>query len=593
VFSPKSFAFIILRGSIKTMTSPGSSLYIRTAALVWLLLGAAGLGGAGNVQAATRAVPGQYPTIAGAIAAAVNGDEVVVAPGTYVESLNTAGKAIKLRSSGGAGVTRLSGLDLNARIITCNTGETAATIIEGFTFTQAIAPSGAAIFISNASPTVRDCVFYENFSEFFGGAVMSTGTASKPRLERCTFEFNSTYGTGGGLYLNTGAAVVASCLFKYNSGGGAGIGIAAGTHTVVNCKFLVNEGGFSHGGAIQIAGGTPVIANGVFAGNHSYFNGGAIWAGNASSPRVHHCTIVDNSATEGSGIHLADTTTAQFFNCLLWGNQNNAFGGTVTPVISFSNVQGGVMPGTGNLSSLPSFVDANGPDNTAASIEDNDYRVTLSSPGVDRGNSLTLPADLADLDGDGNIRETLPLDFDNHRRIVDSASAPNNGPDQPTDMGAYEARLPCRADISPMNDYQLGNDEVNVDDLLAVINNWGRASQQGVITLTAGALYEPSVLTVKAGDTVRWNFTLASHTVTSGANCTADGRFNQNTSAGGSFTYPVGNTFTGQIPYFCNIHCGAMVGTIIVKPFPGEVTNNALVNVDDILAVINAWGTCP
>ena len=47
-------------------------------------------------------VPGDQPTIQAGIDEAVNGDEVVVAPDTYIETINLLGKEIVLRSSGGA-----------------------------------------------------------------------------------------------------------------------------------------------------------------------------------------------------------------------------------------------------------------------------------------------------------------------------------------------------------------------------------------------------------------------------------------------------------------------------------------------------------
>ena len=46
-------------------------------------------------------VPLDHLTIQGAINAAVNGDEVVVAPGTYDEIIDLLGKSIIVRSSGG------------------------------------------------------------------------------------------------------------------------------------------------------------------------------------------------------------------------------------------------------------------------------------------------------------------------------------------------------------------------------------------------------------------------------------------------------------------------------------------------------------
>ncbi len=54
-------------------------------------------------------VPGDYHTIQEAIDASVNGDTVLVAPGTYVENINFNGKAIIVKGSGGADVTVIDG----------------------------------------------------------------------------------------------------------------------------------------------------------------------------------------------------------------------------------------------------------------------------------------------------------------------------------------------------------------------------------------------------------------------------------------------------------------------------------------------------
>ena len=64
------------------------------------------IGGTSPAAADILHVPGDFPTIQAAIDAAMDGDEVEVHPGTYNETINFLGKAITVRSSGGAKVRR-------------------------------------------------------------------------------------------------------------------------------------------------------------------------------------------------------------------------------------------------------------------------------------------------------------------------------------------------------------------------------------------------------------------------------------------------------------------------------------------------------
>jgi hypothetical protein len=58
-----------------------------------------------------------------------------------------------------------------------------------------------------------------------------------------------------------------------------------------------------------------------------------------------------------------------------------------------------------------------------------EYRPLLLSSGPGGSNSY-VPADTADVDGDGNTTETLPLDLAGNARIQGTA----------VDMGAYEVK---------------------------------------------------------------------------------------------------------------------------------------------------------
>ena len=147
---------------------------------------------------------------------------------------------------------------------------------------------------------------------------------------------------------------------------------------------------------------------------------------------------------------------------------------------------------------------------------------------------------------------------------------------------------PCLPDIS-------GNGIVDVDDLLAVINNWGL----GCIThdiAVSNNVFTPDTLNARSGDTLKWNWVIGSHTVTSGSLCTPDGKFNANIASPNSLTfeYQIPHAFSGSLPYFCVPHCGlGMTGNVTVAPFKEDVTGNCIIDVDDLLAIVNAWGQCP
>jgi hypothetical protein len=63
-----------------------------------------------SLQATIIHVPTDSTTIQGGINGAVNGDTVVVHPGTYVENINFLGKAIVVMSQHGADVTAIDGM---------------------------------------------------------------------------------------------------------------------------------------------------------------------------------------------------------------------------------------------------------------------------------------------------------------------------------------------------------------------------------------------------------------------------------------------------------------------------------------------------
>ena len=96
-----------------------------------------------TASADTLHVPGDFPTIQAAIDAAMDGDEVEVHPGTYNETINFLGKAIRVYSTDGPDVTIIDAQQTGT-VVTCDSGEGPDTVLEGFTITGAPREAAAA-----------------------------------------------------------------------------------------------------------------------------------------------------------------------------------------------------------------------------------------------------------------------------------------------------------------------------------------------------------------------------------------------------------------------------------------------------------------
>lgn len=87
-------------------------------------------------------VPADQPTIQTGINAAVNGDTVLVAPGTYYEHINFNGKRIVVKSEAGPQTTAISKSVNGIAIVTLNSGEDTTAVLWGFTISGAVGIDG-------------------------------------------------------------------------------------------------------------------------------------------------------------------------------------------------------------------------------------------------------------------------------------------------------------------------------------------------------------------------------------------------------------------------------------------------------------------
>ena len=302
-----------------------------------------------------------YCSIQTAIDNAVDTDEIVVAPGTYVETINLLGKAIWLHSSDGPEVTIINAL-ASGTVVTANSGEGPGTTVEGFTLMGGVAAAssgftvGGGMDIAFSDLTVRDCIVLGNVAVFGGGMNIEGGS---PVIVGCLFVGNHGGTGGGGLSAFASSPTVIGCRFVGNSSSsdGGGMWLGGGENFVAGCTFLQNTAVGSGGGLLN-ANGNSTVVNCLFADNTSGFRGGGV--GDLASTGVLNlvnCTVTQNESQFGGGMGNSGGAVRYVSNCVFWANSDD--GGMdetaqIEPedteiVVSYSCVQGG-WSGAGPLS---------------------------------------------------------------------------------------------------------------------------------------------------------------------------------------------------------------------------------------------------
>jgi len=289
-----------------------------------------------------------------ALALAGPGDVIRVAEGTYLPDRGTgdrtltfdlpAGVRILGGFSGAAGGGRdpaahptvLSGnlglpgsvSDNSFHVVTAS-GADSGTLFDGFTVTGGNADGtgtdqdiGGGMLVRNASPSLADCLFLDNFAFSQGGGLWCQGS---PRLDDCRFTGNQIIflgqfsGDGGGMY-SEGNPVLTDCVFSANETLDLGGGLwSLGDPRLTGCQFLGNLAtahNFQGMGAAFYSNGNPVIQDCLFRDNHANSSGGAVFS--IGSPAVDGCRLENNFG--GAGGAAAAQGAPVFTNCLFAGN---------------------------------------------------------------------------------------------------------------------------------------------------------------------------------------------------------------------------------------------------------------------------------
>ena len=415
-----------------------------------------------------------------ALAAALAGDEIWVAAGTYMSdggSISVFGvfspgtgdriQSFTLKNGvsiyGGfagtesqredrdpaANLTILSG-DLNADDgpnfanngensyhVTTGSNTDATAILDGFTISGGNANGsfpedrGAGMFNVAGNPSVTNCTF-SGSTAFNGGGMYNL--VGSPTMTNCTFSGNSAIGQlgGGGMFNQDSSATVTNCTFSENSSNSFGGGMynRNGSLTLTtNCTFSGNSALF--GGGMLNEGSSPTVVNCTFSANGAINGGGGMYNVLNSSATVTNCTFSGNSSAFGGGMFNNSSGNSTLRNCILWDNTALSAGSQIfnqsnTLVISFCDIHSSGGSGAGWDVALGT--DSGGNIDVDPLFVDADLRLAAGvSPCIDAGSNALVPA-------------AVTTDLDGNPRRVDDPSVVDTGigTSPIVDMGAFE-----------------------------------------------------------------------------------------------------------------------------------------------------------
>jgi parallel beta-helix repeat protein len=383
--------------------------------------------------ATVRRVPSQYATIQAAVNASVDGDTVLVAPGTYTQRFDYNGKSISVQSASGAASTILDG-GRGGTVVTMQSAPGKRPVLRGFTIRNGYGlgegnGKGAAVHTGYGEAVIEQNRITGNQVCFAAvNAVNSAATIRNNVISGNTAICTGGPGGGGILLSAPGPALIANNTITGNVSASSGGGIeVAGSEAVVVSGNTISGNRGGSGGGIDISG-SPTVVNNIIVGNTATAYGSAISWMTSDSDRGP--LVVNNTMAGNTGMSTVNAdgfdAAARLTNNLIVGSGPSPvvrcgdFNDLNPPVITYNDVvstdggprYGGICTertGTaGNISAAPLWR-ATG-----------DYHLAAGSPGIDAGTGTGAPA--TDVDGDAR-----PLDGNGDGTAV-------------LDMGADEAR---------------------------------------------------------------------------------------------------------------------------------------------------------
>ena len=315
-------------------------------------------------------VPADYNTIQSGISAALIGDTILVAQGTYSEHLNYLGKDILIKSESGPELTIIQRVNTGVPLIKFQNGESPAATLDGFTVMSSLNAPGVSI--SNSSATLKNNIFQQNVNNADGGAVAAL-YGNVLNVMNNIFQNNTSLGGTGGAIRCYGIKLVA-----------------------VGNQFISNIA-VTDAGAIHLrANANSEVHHNLFYRNHCSRVAGTIVFSECQGGDFYNNTVVANSTDDnryGAGVDLWMSSNIHAYNNIIANNSGKGFYSYSSNncSVTYNDVWNnrvdydGVIPGVGSLSIDP-LLEGGDPFS---------FQLTENSPCIDTGD----PASPNDPDG--------------------------------------------------------------------------------------------------------------------------------------------------------------------------------------------------
>ena len=216
-----------------------------------------------------------FKTIQAAIDYSLNGDSILVNPGTYIENINYNGKDIVIGSlfltTQDTSYIESTVIDGNEQgsVVTFQNEETLSAELSGLTIQNGAADNGGGIFVQGSSPTLTYLLVKDNQALEGGGLYIHS---SAPLLENLTISSNVSFTRAGGIMAwQDSYLTMKNSIIRDNSAAtwGGGGWLNQGSYQAV--KFISNTADKGGGFGTE---GIPEFINCLVSGNEAEQGGG-------------------------------------------------------------------------------------------------------------------------------------------------------------------------------------------------------------------------------------------------------------------------------------------------------------------------------